>query len=92
MISLNWRKEFIFLLKAGKTIKFNTFPPIFILAFGWCFFGTFQTAEPLKQGEMDVGPYAKWTALHIPRSRKWILFLCEGNRFMKGISLCGLGV
>ncbi len=55
MSSLNWRKVFIFLLKAGKTIKFNTFPHIFILAFGGCFVGTFQTAEPVKQGEIRRG-------------------------------------
>ncbi len=33
------------------------FIPIFALAFGGCFFGTFQTAEPIKQGEIDGAIY-----------------------------------
>jgi len=35
--------------------------PIFILAFSGCFFGTFQTAEPVKQGEMDAGLYLNFS-------------------------------
>jgi len=38
------------------------FIPIFILAFGGCFFGTFQTAEPVKQGEMDAGLYLNFSS------------------------------
>ena len=36
--------------------------PIFILAFSGCFFGTFQTAEPVKQGEMDAGLYLNFSS------------------------------
>jgi hypothetical protein len=33
------------------------FIPIISIAFGGCFFGTFQTAEPVKQGEIDGAIY-----------------------------------
>jgi hypothetical protein len=46
-----------------STLKFLAMRliPIFILAFGGCFFGTFQTAEPVKQGEMDAGLYLNFS-------------------------------
>jgi hypothetical protein len=33
------------------------FIPITSIAFSGCFFGTFQTAEPVKQGEIDGAIY-----------------------------------
>jgi hypothetical protein len=38
------------------------FIPIMSIAFGGCFFGTFQTAEPVKQGEMDAGLYLNFSS------------------------------
>jgi len=35
---------------------------IISIAFGGCFFGTFQTAEPVKQGEMDAGLYLNFSS------------------------------
>jgi len=38
------------------------FIPIMSIAFSGCFFGTFQTAEPVKQGEMDAGLYLNFSS------------------------------
>ncbi|MFZ8826257.1 MAG: hypothetical protein ACO2OT_05415 [Candidatus Caldipriscus sp.] len=40
----------------------SRFVPIISLAFSGCFFGTFQTAELVKQGEMDAGLYLNFSS------------------------------
>ncbi len=47
----------------------------FVMAFsGGCFFGTFQTAQPVRPGEMDFGLYANFPAYISPEARNAALY------------------
>lgn len=41
---------------------------------GGCFFGTFQTAQPVKQGEIDFGLYANFPAYLTPESKNEAIY------------------